>query len=122
MGNLETLPVLKSPIQMVESVRRDRRPPIFAHLACVVNAAGAGALAMMRRDVTLLHFEGSGEELKCRHPAKEELAHIGGGRARERDLHQPIPRIPDIEAFQQTPRQLCDRHRRHEPFAYRLPK
>jgi hypothetical protein len=46
--------------------------PIFPHLACVVNAAGAGVLAMMRRDVTLLYFEGSGEELNCRHPAKEE--------------------------------------------------
>jgi len=48
-------------------------PPIFPHLACVANAAGAGVLAMMRRDVTLLYFEGSGEELNSRHPAKDEL-------------------------------------------------
>ena len=50
---------------------------MFPHLACVVNAASAGVLAMMRRDIALLYFEGSGEELNSRHPAKEELAHMG---------------------------------------------
>ena len=55
---------------MVESARRDSAAtPYSSHLACVVNAAGAGALTMMQQDDTLLHFEGSGEELNCRHPA-----------------------------------------------------
>jgi len=53
---------------MVESAKR---VPAAAQIpAPVVNAAGAGALAMMRRAVTLLHFEGSGEELNSCHPAK----------------------------------------------------
>jgi hypothetical protein len=38
--------------------------PNSPHLTRVDNAAGAGALEMMRRNATLLHFEGSGEEFE----------------------------------------------------------